>query len=311
MKRLFPFLVALALLLVAAAPALAVDPVVQPVTPSQRTLVSVQGDVTLAAGEEAAAVVVVDANAVIYGTVEALVVVGGNVTTQGAVIGSLTVVDGTANLGAGTRIVGDLLRLDATVERAADVTIGGAVRPLAESLAGFALFIGLAAVLIWIGAAITLLLAALAMAALAAKQLRSAEAIISHEPVKAVLVGLSMIILPPLAIVLLAISLIGLPLALSLLFFIWPALAFIGYLVGAIWIGEWVLRQVGRPAGERPFLGALVGVVIAGFLGLIPLISAVVSIVGLGAVTVVAWRTLVGGGRRAPAMQRGAAPLPA
>ena len=61
-------------------------------------------------------------------------------------------------------------------------------------------------------------------------------------------------------LILLAATVIGLPLALSTLFFVWPALAFIGYLVAAIWIGEWLLRAAGRrQRAERPYLAAVVG----------------------------------------------------
>jgi len=307
MKKLVMVFGVILLILAFGAPVLAADGELQP---GERVLVSVQGDVALPAGEHAAVVVVVQGDALIEGTVGSLTVVGGSATLRGAQVDTLAIVDGSAALEAGTTIKGDVFQLNASVQRADGVTIGGAIRPLAESLAGLALFLTAAALIVWLGIAIATLVAALALAAFAARQVRTAEAIISTEPVKALVVGLAMIVLPPLVVVLLAATIVGLPLALSVLFLVWPALAFVGYLVAAIWIGEWLLRASGRrQATERPYLGAVVGIVLAGVLGLVPLVSAVISIFGLGAVTVAAWRTLTGSDRTRPSFQPQPAPM--
>jgi hypothetical protein len=307
MKRLLLFSSLLAAVLFIAAPAMAAGP---DLPHNGRVLISIQGDVTLPAGEQAEAVVVVSGNALILGSANTVTVINGTATLDRAVVDTLTVVDGRAVLQAGTQVSGDIVQLNSTVERADGVVVGGSIRSLAENMAGFFLFLGIAAIALWIGFALTMLLAGLALAALAARQVRSAEAIISHEPVKAFFVGLAMVVLPPLLIVLMAITIVGLPLALSTLFVVWPTLAFIGYLVAAIWLGEWILRAGGRKqVTERPYLAALVGLLVGAVVGLIPLVSAIISIFGLGAVTVAGWRTLVGSGAARPTFQPNPAPL--
>jgi hypothetical protein len=290
-KRIVPLLGVIALSLGLAVPALAADPVLPATGPVQ---IVIDGDMSWPSGQHAAALVVIQGDAVIEGTALTVTVLGGTVTLAGTVE-TLTVVDGRAELLAGSRVLGDVVQLNSLVHRTGDAYVGGAVRPLAESMAGFGLFLGTALILFWIGAALTMLVAALLLAAFAARQVRTAEAIISGEPLKTFLAGLGMIVIPPLAIVLLALTIVGLPLALTLLFLIWPTLAFAGYLVAAIWLGDWLLVRMGRrePA-ERPYLGAVVGMIAAGILGLVPLIGAIISIFGLGAVTIAGWRTLVG-----------------
>ena len=306
MRRLIALLGALLILLVAGAPARAADGALPQ---TGRVLISIEGDVTLPAGEQADAVIVIGGDALIEGTANTVTVVGGDVILRAAVVETLAVVDGTASLETGTTVRGDVLQLDASVQRAEGAIVEGSIRPLAEDLAGLALFLGAAAVAFWIGALLTMLIAGLALAALAARQLRTAETIISREPLKAFLVGIAMVLLPPLLLIVLAATIVGLPLALSVLFVVWPALAFVGYLVAAIWIGEWLLRAAGRrQETERPYLGAVVGLVVAGLLSFVPLVGAVISVFGLGAVTIAGWRTLAGGRSAAPVRQPHTAP---
>jgi hypothetical protein len=307
MTRLAAILAALAMLLLISAPALADTGAVPD---NGRTLISIDGDISLPAGEEAAAVIVIKGDALIEGTSRSVVVISGTATLRAAHVDTLAIVDGTAALEAGTLIDGDVLQLNSAVSRADGVTVGGEIRPLTDNLANWALILGAAVLLLWIGFALATLVAGLALAAFAARQLRTAEAVISSEPLKAFVTGLAMVVVPPLVVVLLAATFVGLPLALGLLLFIWPALAFIGYLVAAIWIGERLLRALGRRAEtERPYLAAVVGLIVAGVLGIVPLFTAIISIFGLGAVTVAGWRTLTHGGTTArPSFQPQPAP---
>jgi hypothetical protein len=98
------------------------------------------------------------------------------------------------------------------------------------------------------------------------------------------------------------VTIVGIPTGIGLLVVIWPAVAFIGYVVAAIWLGQWLLgRREGAVLPERPYGAAIVGVLVAFVIGLIPVVTAVLSIFGLGAVVLAAWRTLRG---------RGATPQP-
>lgn len=306
MRRLIAFIMASALLLAIAVPALAADGTV---THTGRVLISVQGDVSIPSGDQADVVLVVNGNATVAGTVETLTVIRGTATLTGAQVGTLAIVDGTAILGTGTTIDNNVFQLNSTVQQAEGVVIGGSVQPMGDQLLAFGLFLGLAALALWLGLAISFLVAGLLLAAFAARQVRTTEAVISHEPLRAFLVGLGMAIIPPILAVLLMVTIVGAPLGFGMLFVVWPALAFIGYLVAAIWLGEWLLRASGRKdQPERPYLGAVVGIVVAGIAGLIPFVSAIIALFGIGAVTVAGWRTVFRGGTAQPTLQQQAAP---
>ena len=290
MKRLITSLVALALLLVIGSPAFAAD---GDLPHTGRVLIAIEGDIAVPAGDEADAVIVINGHAQIAGTVNTLTVISGSATLEGAQVETLAAIDSTVDLQAGTVVTDDIVYLGGSLTRADDVTVGGSVRSLETDAIGFGLFLGTAALLLWIGFGIAILTAGLLLAGLAARQVRTAETIVSREPLKTFLVGIAMLFVLPVLIVLLSITIVGLPLAMSMLFVVWPAFGFIGYLVAAIWLGEAVLRMLGRTTPtERPYLATVLGLLLGMVLGIIPLITAVMSLFGLGAVTIAGWRVL-------------------
>ena len=301
MKKLLPLVAAAALLLSLAGVALAAD---DDLSHSGRLLIAVSGDIDVAADEQADAVVVIGGTARIDGTVNALLVFDGTAIVSGATVESITVVNGTVRLAAGTTVLGDVNRLGSSVETADDVEVGGSIRDMVGDVAAFGIFLGAAALVLWIGFGIATLLVGLLVAGLAARQVRSATALISREPVTTAVVGLGGIVLPPLLAALLFATIIGIPTAIGLLFVVWPAVAFIGYIVAAIWLGEWLLgrRDPTATPADRPYRAALLGLVVGFVLGLVPLATAILSIFGLGAVILAAWRTLRSGGAPRPAM---------
>jgi hypothetical protein len=85
-------------------------------------------------------------------------------------------------------------------------------------------------------------------------------------------------------------TVIGIPLGLTFLFVAWPAVGLAGYLVAAIFIGDVVVAQLRAGAIEdRPYLAAIVGVIVLAIVGIVPFVSAIASLFGLGAVLVTAW----------------------
>ena len=309
MNRILALLGALILLLAIVSPVAADDPTTT--SGAGRVLLAINGDVTLPGGEQADAVIVINGTATISGTADSVVVVNGDVVTADAVISNLVVVRGHGELGAGTRILNDVRTLDATVDRDPAATVSGSIAGLEQDVAGVALFLGAAAILIWIGFGVATLLAALLLAALAARQIRSAGLLISNETGKSVLAGVLALIVPPVVAVLLVISIVGIPAGLGLLLVIWPAVAFIGYLVAAIWLGDWLLNRsrTAQDRPQRPYLAATVGVVVVTVAGIIPLFTFAISVVGMGAVLLAAWRTFRGEGARTMVLQAG--PVPA
>jgi hypothetical protein len=266
------------------------------------------GDVEIASNERADLLVVIDGNARVSGTVNTLVVVEGTATVVDATLENLTVINGSAHLAAGTSIADDVLQFGSEIDRGAGVEIGGSIKNIAGDVASFGIFIGFAVLAIWIGFGIATLIAGLLVAGLAARQVRVATELIRREPGKTALVGiLSLIVLPVMAILAMA-TIIGLPAGLGLLVVVLPAVAFIGYIVAAIWLGEWLLgRREGAVRADRPYAAATIGLIVAFVLGLVPLVSAVLSLLGFGAVVLAAWRTLRGGGMGQAALQARAA----
>jgi hypothetical protein len=292
-KKLFVLLAVLVLALGMTGSALAAD---EELPHSGRVLFVAGGDITVAADEQADAVIVIDGDAHIAGTVNSLVVVEGTATVAGATVEGIAIVNGTLELEPGTTVLGDVGQLNSDVIQAESVEIGGSVNDLAGDVAGFGVFIGFAALAFWIGVGIATLIVGLLLAGLASRQTRLATSLIRREPGKTFLVGLLAVVVPPILAVLAMVTIVGIPAGLGLLIVVWPLAAFVGYIVAAIWLGEWLLgRREGAMPSQRPYAAATVGLLVAFVIGLIPLVSVVLSIFGLGAVVLASWRTLRGG----------------
>jgi hypothetical protein len=294
MKKVFMLIGVLALALGMTSVALAAD---EELPHTGRVLFVAGGDVDVAADEQADSVIVINGDARIAGTVNSLVVIDGKATVSGATVEGIAIVNGTLELETGTTVLGDIGQLNSEIVEAEGVVMGGSVNDLTGEVAGFGAFIGAAALAIWIGVGISTLVVGLLLAGLAARQTRSATALIRSEPGKTFLVGLLAVIVPPILAVLAMATIVGIPAGLGLLIVAWPFVAFIGYIVAAIWLGEWLLgRREGAIRAERPYAATTVGLLVAFVIGLVPFVSAVLSIFGLGAVVLAAWRTL----RRTP-----------
>jgi hypothetical protein len=292
MTRWAGFLAALVLVLGLAGAVAAAD---DELATSGRLLLAAGGDIAVAADEQADAVFVIRGDAHISGTVNALVVIDGTATISGATLDSLVAINSTVELEDGTTILGDLSRLGASVHQNGHVEIGGTMRDLVGDAAAFGLFLGAAAIVLWIGVALATLVVGLLVAALGARQVHAATRLITRQPGTTFLVGLLAVIVPPLVAALLFVTILGIPAAIGLLLFVWPAAAFVGYLVAVIWIGEWLLGARGSvevDPEQRPFRAVLLGLVAGFVLGIVPLLTAVISIFGLGAVVRAAWQTL-------------------
>jgi hypothetical protein len=258
-----------------------------------RVLVSIGGDLTLPAGDQADAILVINGDALIQGDATAVAVINGTATLEGATVATLGVVNGTAIVGPGTTVTHDVVELNSTVTIDPTATVQGEVRSMAGDVAGIGIAIGVVGVIAWIAFAIVTWAAGLALAAFGARQVRTAEWLISTEPLRTFVAGIAMVVVPPFIAVLLMATVVLLPVGLALLLIAWPVLAFLGWLVGAIWIGEWILRVGGRPAPERrPYLGVTLGLIVATLVSLIPLVGVVISLFGMGAVALAGWRML-------------------
>ena len=284
----------------------------EPFEETGRVLVSVGGDVTLPAGEEADVVVVVEGTATVEGQVKTVVAVNGSAVLTGAQVESIVAVGSEVQLNAGTVVTADVMTLDSPVEQTGDAAILGEITDLRASLIGVGAILAPVFVMFWLGMGLATIVAGLLLAGLASRQVRMTEQLISREPVPTFLVGLLGLVVIPASAIALMVTVIGVPLGLGVMFQLWPLIAFVGYLVAGIWIGDWLLVRL-QPGvvRERPYLAATIGVLLLQLVALVPVlgvVAAIASLFGFGALLLLSWRTLTS---RPSAGQAAAGPAPA
>ena len=319
-RRLLTSLVTVVILLGLAAPAVLATGPVGPTTlgvpgsllladgarmDAGRVVISFDGPVNVPAGESLDALVVANGDATVAGDVRHVVIADGTLTATGATIGSLTVIDGTADLGPGTTVTGNVSTLNGTVNAAQGATVVERVRSFDAAIGAMAITFGLLIFVVVLGGALLVLVLALFLAGLAARQMRSTESLITREPGPVILAGIVGAIVLPAIAGLLILTVIGAPIGLAMLFLVLPAMAFLGWLVAAFWVGEWIVARTrgGAPA-ERPYLAAVVGVIVLAVAGMLPFVSMIATLFGFGAVVLATWRVM-----RGRPMAAGSAPI--
>ena len=291
MNRILGIVSAMLLALLILVPAAAAA---DPVYADGRVIVSVRGNITFPAGQTAASLVVVDGTAIIEGDVRSVVVVNGTANFVGSHSGSVVAIASHVALDSGSVISGDVNLFSTSLDRASGTTIQGSVRE-GFDVARVALFIGPALFFLYLGFVVLAMAAAIVLAGLASRQVRSAERLISREPATTLLAGLAglvgIIVVGSIAIV----TIVVIPLGLAILVGVLPLMLMVGYLVAAIWIGEWILRQSSQnQVPDRPYLAAIVGTLVMGVVSIIPVVGGLVSFIGFGAVVLLMWRTFRG-----------------
>ncbi len=115
---------------------------------------------------------------------------------------------------------------------------------------------------------------------------------VTTEPLKTGLVGLGVIVAVPLLLVVLLITVVGIPLALVGMF-LFVLLAWVGVVYGRFALGMWLLSLQGREriAGiGRPWVALVLGLLLGGVLAAVPVVGWVVNLLlfllGIGALAV-------------------------
>ena len=275
-------------------------------------LIAINDDVSVPAGDQADAVIVINGTATILGSVDTVVAISGAADLQGATVETVVAVSSPVTLGAGTTVTGDVMKFESAVTTAPGATVTGDVTDMAFQFVGAAALLAPAFLLFFLGIGLVTVVAGLVLAGIAARQVRAAEALIAHEPGPVLLVGLAGLVVPLLVAIALMITVIGAPLGIAILLFAWPAVAYVGYLVAGIFVGEFVVTRM-QPGvvRERPYLAAVVGLILLQVAAIVPLVTAIASLFGFGAVLLLAWRVFRSGHQGA-ADVRGvtAAPMP-
>jgi hypothetical protein len=288
-------LLALTILLVGAVPALAqADELLA--QPDGNVLVGIGNDVALASGEEADAIFIVQGAALVEGVAKAVVAIDADVTVSGtsAAVEDIFIVGGTLTIEDGATVE-EGAYANTTVTGAELVT--GELRDI-ESDMGEVVAWGAAVLLavlffVFIGWLIAILVSSLLLVAFGTSQARRAAANIGGDTLKTIVAGLVMLILPAIVIGLLFVTVVGIPLAIGLAL-LWGVVAFLGWLVTGLWIGQAILSRSRTAA--RPYGAAFLGTLILILVSWIPFVGAILGFLGLGAVTLAGWRVLRSGG---------------
>ena len=294
--------VALALLLPIPGPALAASP-----PDDGSVVIQARSDLTVPPGTRLDAVVLFEADATILGEVETVVVLDGTATLSGARVDTLVVAGGAVDIGPGSTVA-EVRTIDSTYHAAPGAAVGSqaSIDP-AMLAAGFVPI----AIAVWLGVALAYILTGLVVAAIAGGQLRRAGAAITSRPGSVALGALGVLFGLPLLIVILAVTIVGIPTALAVAIVALPLVWFVGSLAIAVRIGDWLLLKTrGRVEAHHPLVAAFLGMVVVGVLSVIPLFGFVLASVGAGAIALVAWTAAFGdvGSGAAPTVQVDAAP---
>ena len=278
--------VALALLILAAAPASAAGQAANGSFTGDRVVIT--GPVTIDSGETADDVVVIDGPVVVAGRVRGdLVVVSGRVRISGTVAGDVVAVAERATLAPGARIGGDLIYGDERPVVPPGATVAGDVdRVSVGEITDPVGFIGAAAV--WIAVSVSALVFGLLLLWLAPRALEAAFAAARTSPGVTIGWGLLLFFGLPILAVIALVTLVGIPLGVALLLALVPLYA-LGYTTSAWLLGR---RLVGPPRGR--VLAFLAGLAILRVLAIIPIVGGIVwfaaTVAGLGALLVATWR---------------------
>ena len=258
-------------------------------------ILRINGDAHVSAAQTEGAVVVINGSAYVDGTASALIVVNGDAIVQGGRLTSLFVANGTAQLGSGTVITGDVELVNADLTEGENVTIEGNVsygggRRFGKGMLLFGLLFGL-------GAAIAVVVSGLVVAAIAPHGVREAGVLLSDDLGKTFIATLVIWIGLPVVAAIAFMTVVGIPVGIGILVFVLPALAFIGYLIVGIRLGDYLLGVVrGSDEAWHPYLAAIVGLLALLLMGWLPVVGSVVSpiaaLLGSGTIGLKAWRSV-------------------
>jgi hypothetical protein len=257
-------------------------------------LIRVNGDALLAADQDAGLALTVRGRLIVEGTAKTVVVVNGTAVLRGATVDTLVVIRGRAILEEGTVVTGDVWLTNARFDRADGVQIDGTVR----RNAGGGILVGLwiLGIIIAIGLGVLAILGGLTFAAVAPGTARRAGNAIRREFGQVVLAGLVLWLAIPIAGLFLFITIVGVPTAIAIWLGVLPVMAFLGYIVTGIWLGELLVARQGGTG--HPYLASFLGILLLVIAGVIPglggLIGTLASLLGGSALALLAWRGLRG-----------------
>lgn len=260
--------------------------------------VRVNGVVDLAAGDSVDTLVAVNSEAQVAGTVrDTLVIVNQTATVSGAVGRDAIVANGTLRLEPTANIEGDVVLINGELSQADGAVIGGRVVERSGASIGVEFRRVTAAVsfVVWLGMTLLFVVVALAWAALGGRQLSDIAGLLGARPGLAAVAAVIFWIAVPIVAFVAFVTVIGIPIGITLLVVVVPLLWGLGYVSTGTRLGFFLadLRRT-TPDLAHPYLEAVLGVVIFQLIGLIPIVGGIVialaGLFGAGAIVVRVWR---------------------
>jgi hypothetical protein len=256
--------------------------------------VRVNGTVDLVAGESVDILVAVDSPAQVAGTVrDTLVIVNETATVSGDVGRDAIVFNGTLHLDPTAQIGGDVVLINGELSQADGAAIDGSVveRSGASIGAELSRVTEAVSVAVWLGMTLLFIVVALGWAAVGGRQLSGIAGLLGARP--GLVAGAAVIfwIAVPIVAFVAFVTVVGLPIGITLLVVVAPLLWGLGYVTTGTRLGFFIadLRRT-TPDLAHPYQEAVLGVVIFQLIGLIPVVGGIVvalaGLFGAGAIVV-------------------------
>ena len=218
-------------------------------------------------------------NATVGGTLGA---VAGDATVAGTVRGDVAAATSSLRLAPTARVSGDVT-YDGRLDAAPGATVGGETRSSEDLDLGPAPPALPPGTLVVYGVLTNLLVGYLLVRGLGGFSVAVVETA-ALDTLPSLGWGLAAVVATPLVLLALVLTVVGIPVAVAVLLAL-PAAGWVGTVYGRFAVGAYLLSLVGR---DEPIQGLVVGVVLVGLLGAVPVVGpvvrAAVAVLGLGAV---------------------------
>lgn len=257
----------------------------------EHLVVNTGGHFTLTADQPVDMLVVVGGSATIQGSPRSVMAVDSTVDFVGGTSESVVAVNSTVGLDAASSVSGDVLRLNSTIN-APSGTVQGNVKDLTSGLGGALFVTSLVSVILYIGFAIALIVAALTASRLAGRQIRESGASFRREPVNVAIAAIVGLVLSIVAGTVAIATILGAPLGFGILLIVIPAMFIVGYIVVGIAVGDAIVARLSPDGGPRPALGAFVGMLVVTLIGFVPFVGGLLAFAGFGAVSLSLYRAM-------------------
>jgi hypothetical protein len=253
-------------------------------------LFRVNGDVTVPADEFVGTVMVIEGNLAVEGEIRTAILINSNAQLTGAQAETVIIINGTVDLANGSTVESDVVLVNSTLVQDETSTVEGDIVENFDR--GLIIALWVIGFILAIGVGILALVAGQVFAAVAPRTARRATGVIVKETGPTILAGIIFWFGAFIVGVPLLFTIIGTPTGIAILLGLAPVMAFLGYLVTGIWIGDWLVSRH-RGVGH-PYLAAFLGVLILAVVGVVPVLGGFVgflsAFLGGGALALLGWK---------------------